>query len=140
MPSLFETLRKEVNRRLYGESSRILIGEDYADLARVMEALLSRCGFEVKTAHDGRIILETARSFRPHFVLLDVKLPGLGGYEVARILRMEAGFQEAVFIAISAYRPAAQRDHVDPFDHYLVKPVELESLLPLLMPTRPSGR
>ena len=86
----------------------MLIAEDFFDLAKVIGMLLKRCGFDVRPAHDGATVLAMALKFRPHFILLDIKLPGIGGYELAGSLREDATQKGSIIVGISAYRPIAQ--------------------------------
>jgi DNA-binding response OmpR family regulator len=116
-------------------SCPVLIVDDNTDLARSMSMLLSHYGFPVATASDGRSAIETARSFRPKIVLLDIGLPDIDGYRVAQALRNDVGLNDSTLIAISANDPLSRSTHspVSYFDHYLVKPVDLDILL-LLFP------
>jgi DNA-binding response OmpR family regulator len=113
---------------------RVLVVEDNADIARLVTLLLQHCGFDVRTLMAGHLVLATARSFRPHFILLDIGLPGVDGYQVAELLREDPDLKNVVIIAISAYSPGTHPGRSGParFDHYLVKPVNFESLLSLL--------
>ena len=136
MTTLFDAFRSALNRSLPGDRYRILIAEDHVDLANVLAMLLCRCGFDVRTAHDGRLVLTLARTYRPHFILMDIKLPGLNGYEVAEQIREDASLADTVIIGVSAYRPVPRaglplKAH---FDHYLTKPFDLETLLSVLNP------
>ena len=135
MNPLFEAFRSAAGLSGAGDRCRILIVEDNIDLARVIAMLLRHCGFEVKTAHDGRLVLAIARAFRPRFILLDIGLPGMDGYQVGEQLRADAEFQDTTIIALSAYGPEMHpgRSLKARFDHYLTKPVALEDLLPLLV-------
>jgi DNA-binding response OmpR family regulator len=120
---------------LLGEARhRVLVVEDNRDIAQLMTLLLQHCGFEVRTLFDGLLVLATARSFRPHFILLDIGLPGMDGYQVAALLRQDSDLKNVVIIAVSAYGPDMhpRRSCLAHFDHYLVKPVKFESLLCLL--------
>ena len=74
--------------------------------------------------------IEVARTFRPDFVLLDIGLPGMDGYEVAAALREDEVLKDAVIIAISGYgqEEDRRRVHAAGFDHHLVKPVDFDSL------------
>jgi DNA-binding response OmpR family regulator len=130
----FETFRSINNRLRPDGARRILIAEDYVDLARVMESLLRHCGFDVKVIHDGRAVLELAREFLPHYLLLDIRLPGMSGYEVATLIRHEESLNRCVIMGISAYRAASACDPMieNYFDHYLIKPFELDVLLSIL--------
>jgi DNA-binding response OmpR family regulator len=113
---------------------RVLVVEDNADLARLLTLLLQHCGFDVQTLSDGHLVLATARSFRPHFILLDIGLPDMDGYQLAELLRKDPDLKKVVIIAMSAYSSDMHPNRLRraKFDHYLVKPVEFESLLSLL--------
>jgi two-component system CheB/CheR fusion protein len=115
--------------------SRVLVVEDNVDIAGFMTLLLQHFGFDVRTLFDGREALATARSFRPHFVLLDIGLPGMDGYQVAEQIRDDPDLKDIVIIAISAYSPDTDRGRSGTacFNHYLTKPVNMETLLPLLV-------
>jgi signal transduction histidine kinase len=121
-----------------GTPSRILVVEDNEDTALGLARLLELLGNEVRTAHDGRSALAAARSLRPHFVLLDIGLPGMDGYEVASALRREEGLEDVVIIAVSGYGQEEDRRRAlaAGFDHHLVKPVALDSLAPLIHRSR----
>jgi DNA-binding response OmpR family regulator len=114
---------------------RVLVVEDNPDIARLMTLLLQHAGFDVRTLFDGHLVLATARSFRPHFILLDIGLPGMDGYQVAEQLRSDSDLKDVVIIAASAYSPDMHPSRSRPacFDHHLTKPVSLETLLPLLV-------
>ena len=117
-----------------GDADRVLIGEDYYDLANVVGMLLRRFGYDVRLAHDGPAVLALARKFRPHFILLDIKMPGMGGYELAATLRKDDRLKGSVIIGISAYRPVAQPGLPmnANFDHYIMKPFDFDALLAML--------
>jgi CheY-like chemotaxis protein len=121
------------------EVSRVLIVDDNLDLAGLMSRVLAYHGFQVATAPNGHMAIETARSFRPQVVLLDIGLPDMDGYQVAQALRRDVGLEKATYIAISAYdlssRPLRAREAW--FDHFLVKPVDLERLISLLPRAHP---
>jgi CheY-like chemotaxis protein len=121
------------------EASRVLIVDDNLDLAGLMSRVLAYYGFQVATAPNGHAAIETARSFRPQVVLLDIGLPDMDGYQVAQALRRDVGLERATYIAISAYdlnsRPLHTRE--SRFDHFFVKPVDLERLIALLPRARP---
>ena len=122
------------------QASRILVVDDNADTALGLARLLKMLGHDVRTAHDGLAALAEARDHRSDFILLDLGLPGMDGYQVARTLRDE-GFDQAVIIAISGYgeEQAQIRSRASGFDHHLVKPVDFDSLISLIgSPQRPS--
>ena len=82
---------------------RILVVDDNVDTARGMAKLLKLIGHEVATAYDGHQALEIAGEFEPEFILLDIGLPGIDGYEVASKLKREERFKHAMIVAVSGY-------------------------------------
>ena len=92
--------------------------------------LLSMWGQNPRVAFDGPEALAAARSFRPEIVLLDIGLPGLDGYEVARRLRSEPWGKELLLVAVTGWGQASdlQRTREGGFDHHLVKPIAPEQL------------
>jgi CheY-like chemotaxis protein len=112
---------------------RVLVVEDNPDLARTATLLLQLYGLEVETLAIGLPVLDTARSFRPHFILLDIGLPDIDGYEVAERLRKDPELNAITIIGVSAFSPGMNsgRANLENFDHYLVKPVNFTDLLSL---------
>ena len=110
------------------------------DDAEMLALVLRKRGFEVELAFDGEEALSMARSHQPEIVLLDIGLPGIDGYEVARRLRSRLGPEELLLVAVTGYGQPADRQRAREagFDHHLVKPVAMEQLLPLL--EAPAGR
>jgi signal transduction histidine kinase len=117
-----------------GKGSRILVVDDNVDTALGMVRLLKMLGNEVIAVHSGPAAVEAARTFRPDFVLLDIGLPGMDGYQVASALRGDEAFKEAVIIAVSGYGQEEDRRRAQAagFDHHMVKPVDFDSLVALL--------
>ena len=113
---------------------RILVVEDNKDSAESLAMLLRLQGHEVATAHDGTKGLEEAARSLPGVVLLDIGLPGLSGYDVARRLRATSGLEKALLIALTGYGGEAdrQRSHEAGFNAHLVKPVDPDELNELL--------
>ncbi|MFY0540617.1 response regulator [Nannocystis pusilla] len=95
-----------------------------------LQMLLEAHGFAVRVAHDGADALLAARDFQPEVVLLDIGLPDMDGYEVARRLRREPGMDRALVIAVTGYGQddARRRSQEAGFDWHLVKPVTEEDL------------
>jgi DNA-binding response OmpR family regulator len=122
------------DRQASSQGVRILIVEDQNDILQTFCRLLHLCGFEVVTASDGRVALQIAAQFRPRFVLLDIGLPALDGYEVARRLRGEVALQPLTVIAVTCYGAEEDRKRSleAGFDAHLVKPVSLGVLLETL--------
>lgn len=114
--------------------SRILVVDDNQDAAQGLAMLLEIKGHEVATAHDGPQALERALEFRPTVVLLDIGLPAMDGYQVARELRRQEGGEEMLLVAVTGYGHESdrQRSRDAGFDHHLLKPVGIEALEELL--------
>ncbi|HXS26948.1 MAG TPA: CheR family methyltransferase [Steroidobacteraceae bacterium] len=123
--------RKDAN----GEAAtRVLVVDDNPDIAESTSLVLKLAGYEVKTALSGQDAIDVAASFQPEIVLLDIGMPGLDGYAVARRLRGEPKLKNALLIAVSGYGTAADhaRTKQAGFDRHLVKPVEPVALQQLL--------
>jgi PAS domain S-box-containing protein len=116
-----------------GRGCRILIVDDNRALARSLGQLLKVLGHEVELAHDGPEGLEAARAHRPEVILLDIGLPTMDGYTVARALRQE-GFGDTLIIAVSGYgqEDDRRRSREAGMDHHLTKPVDLETISELI--------
>jgi CheY-like chemotaxis protein len=116
-----------------GAGQRVLIVDDNADAADTLQMVLRSLGYDARVAHDGASALELAPQFRPHFVLLDIGMPGLDGYEVARRLRA-MNVPGMRIIAITGWGQAADRQRAREagFDVHLVKPVEPAELVKVL--------
>jgi CheY-like chemotaxis protein len=103
----------------------VLIVDDNADSAEMVAMLVSIWGHDVRVAVDGEHALEVAREYAPEVILLDLSLPGIDGYEVARRLR-SGGATSALLVALSGYdRPEDRvRSRAAGFDAHLGKPIE----------------
>jgi CheY-like chemotaxis protein len=112
---------------------RVLVVDDNEDLAVTWSYLLKSHGHEVAVAHDGQRALEVAREFRPDVALLDVGLPRIDGYELARLLRDEYG-PDVLLIIITAYSwdTARRHDYETYFDHHFTKPLEFTTIADML--------
>ena len=113
---------------------RVLLVDDNLDVALMLATLLRGDGHEVEVAHDGPAALEAATAWEPAVVLLDIGLPAMDGYQVARELRKREGGKELLIIAITGYGQGPDREKAVQagFDHYLVKPVPMARLRELL--------
>ena len=117
------------------DSRRVLVVDDGIGAAKMLQLLLNKLGpHEVEVAHDGVAALETARRFAPDLVLLDIGLPRMDGYEVARQLRGDAEFSTTTLVALTGYSDSEdrQRSAAAGFNEHVVKPVDLETLKRLL--------
>jgi CheY-like chemotaxis protein/two-component sensor histidine kinase len=113
------------------ERRRVLVVEDNVGSAKIMGRMLNRFwGHEVALAHDGLAALDVARGFHPDIVLLDIGLPGISGYEVARRLRAEPQFEQTLLVALSGYGTAEDRKRSSDagIDVHLVKPASITEL------------
>jgi signal transduction histidine kinase/CheY-like chemotaxis protein len=120
-----------------GESQRrlnVMIVEDNRDAAEVLGMFLEGLGHSVVAAHDGDTATERAPVAKPDVVLIDIGLPGIDGYEVARRLKASSQVDSAVLVALTGYARAEDRQRAIAagFDHHLVKPVDLAALRGLL--------
>ncbi len=115
-------------------SRRVLVVDDNVDCADSMAELLAICGFEVAIARDGHSALELARGFEPDVILLDIGLPGVDGYEVARRLLSMSGERKPLLVATSGYGQERDRERsrLAGFDYHLVKPIRHAELLSIL--------
>ncbi len=113
---------------------RILIVDDNVDGAESLCLMLQLAGHEVRTVHDGTAALEVAPAFRPDAVLLDIGLPGMNGYEVARRLREQPELAGTLLVALTGYGQEEDRQRCRDagFQHHLVKPVDPPVLMRLL--------
>ena len=119
---------------------RILIVDDNRDSAQTMAALLQAWGHEVQTAYDGPAAVSAAGDFRPEAIFLDLGLPGMNGYDVAKHLRAASELAPAMLVAFTGYGQDEDRRRVldAGFDHHLVKPVDpalLEKIIDTLAPS-----
>jgi signal transduction histidine kinase/CheY-like chemotaxis protein len=114
---------------------RILVADDNSDSATSLSILLNDVGYEVRTAEDGVQALETAANFRPDIALLDIGMPKLNGYDVARQLRQQPWGRELLLIAVTGWGGADHRQQTAQagFDHHLTKPVDPAALTQLLV-------
>lgn len=113
---------------------RLLVVDDNADAALTLGMLLGAMGHDVVVEHDAQAALGSARRHRPHIAFLDLGLPEVDGYELARRLRAQAETADTVLVAVTGY--GATEDRVRSagagFDRHLTKPVASEDILDLL--------
>jgi len=105
---------------------RILVVDDNADAAASLAMLLRIKGHDVRTAHDGLQGIESAASFLPELILMDIGMPRLNGYEACRRIRSQSWGADIVIVAVTGW--GQEEDRVrsaeSGFDHHLVKPIE----------------
>ncbi len=112
---------------------RILIVEDEESIRELLERTLQR-GYDVRVAADGHEGLRIARPFRPDLLLLDVMLPGMSGFELARELRNIPGLESVplAFLTAKDDPKSMAEGIVTGARHYIVKPVNLQELMKLV--------
>jgi len=117
-----------------GDGRRVLVVDDNPDVAESTATLLALFGHQVLTVGDGAQALLQAEGFRPDVVLLDIGLPGMDGYEVARRLRQLPALRDARLVALTGYGQASdrQRGRDAGFDEHLLKPVDPVQLAELV--------
>jgi PAS domain S-box-containing protein len=122
----------EVGRDSSGR--RILVVDDNRDAAASLSMMLSLLGHDTRTAHDGLEALDVAAAFRPEIVLLDIGMPKLNGYDVARRIRQEPWGANIVLVACTGWGYEEDRRRSDDagFDQHMVKPVDPQALMKLL--------
>ena len=115
-------------------SRRILVIDDNPDIARSLADIFLTAGHYVATAITGRLGIETALTFRPEVVILDIGLPDLNGFEVAQALRLQHTTQPITLIAVTGYGADKFKNlqAQSVFDHYLLKPTDPSVLLKLV--------
>lgn len=113
---------------------RILVVDDNVDGAKSLALLLKLAGHTTSIAYSGPAALERARSFAPEVVFLDIGLPGMNGYEVARRLRAEPNGAALTLVALTGWGTDddRKRAHDAGFDHHLTKPVDAAQVHALL--------
>jgi CheY-like chemotaxis protein/two-component sensor histidine kinase len=117
-----------------GPSLRVLVVDDNVDTVTTLAMLVQESGHEVRTAYDGSAVLEAALDYRPNVVLLDIGLPGLNGFEVAKRLRQQPTLKNTVLVAMTGYGQESDRKRSQEagFDHHLVKPGDFGKVLQIL--------
>jgi len=121
-----------------GAGSRILVVDDNVDSAEVLGALLEHMGHEVFVAYTGARALEVAHERRPDVVLLDLALPDVSGFDVARSMRKDPGLAAARIVGLTGFGSDEHRKRAKEagLDDYLVKPVDADRLGKLLAEPR----
>ena len=117
-----------------GPPLRLLVVDDNVDAAQTLGMLLEALGHEVRTANDGLTALEVAFEYRPQVVLLDIGLPGIDGYQVAKRLREHSDFQDVLLVAMTGYGQEADKRHSQQagFNQHLIKPVDIRTVQQIL--------
>jgi CheY-like chemotaxis protein len=120
-----------VRRRL-----RIIVADDNKDEVVTLATVLADEGHEVREVYRGDAVLRLITEFEPQAVFLDIGMPGMSGYAVARTLRERFGERAPLLVAVTGWKKASERllGQIVGFDHYVTKPYEIDELLGLLAP------
>jgi len=116
----------------------VLIADDNEDAAEALSEFLRIAGHQVTTVHNGHDAVRTALALRPDAILLDIGMPGLNGYEVARALRAAPGMQDTVLVALTGWGTDDDRSRASAagFDHHLTKPTSAADIVKVLETAR----
>ncbi len=114
-------------------TARVLVVDDNQDAADSLATLLGVMGYEVRIAYDGPEAIEAADEFQPAVALLDIGLPKLSGYDIARHVREKRG-EGVLLVAITGWGQEDDRRRAREagFDHHFTKPADFEALLQLI--------
>ena len=118
---------------------RIVIADDDRDAALTLMVLLREEGHDVRAVYSGRNVMGAVLDLDPDVVILDINMPGLSGWEVARTIRQRRGNERPLLIGVSGeYTKSPDRilSEILGFNHYLLKPYEFSDLLRILAPLR----
>jgi signal transduction histidine kinase len=128
--SLDEGVIADGSQRATGGGATVLIVDDNVDAALMLSDLLSGIGYATRVAHDAPQALAMADEYVPDVALLDIGLPAMDGYELARRLREKPAWCEVRLIAVTGYGQSSDRKRSleAGFDHHLVKPIGLAAL------------
>jgi PAS domain S-box-containing protein len=121
-------------------SFRVLIVEDNVDAADSLAMLVKAAGYDVRTIHNGQAALKVAQDYAPHAILLDIGLPGLNGYEVAKWIRSQPDLEGTMLIALTGYGQNGDRQTslAAGFNHHLVKPASFKTIRQVLATLSPT--
>jgi DNA-binding response OmpR family regulator len=120
---------------------RIIAADDDKDTVRTLATVLQHEGHEVREVYRGDAVLRMVLEFKPDALFLDIGMPGMSGYEVARTLRERYGDNCPLLIALTGWNKTSERllGQIVGFHHYVTKPYATEELLALLAPIGSSG-
>jgi two-component system CheB/CheR fusion protein len=129
-----EPIARVETAKQIAQTSRLLVVDDNIDSADMLVMLLQMLGHEAQAAYSGQTALEMAVKYQPEFVLLDIGMPDMNGYEVALRLRQRPQTKDVRLIAMTGYGQDSDRERSKEagFDRHLVKPVDPQKLQELL--------
>ena len=124
----------DATRPVPGRAMRILLADDDRDATLSLSTLLKLEGYEVRHVYDGTATLDAVREFEPDIVLVDIGMPKLSGYDVARHIRERYGKERPVLVALTGWKQASDRilATLAGFHHHVAKPYDPRTLLELI--------
>lgn len=113
---------------------RVVIADDDRDAVMTLATILEHEGHEVREVYRGSEVLRMVRDFDPDVALIDISMPGMTGYDVAREIRQVFGERRPTLIAVTGWKKTSDRilAQIAGFDHHLAKPFEAQALIDLL--------
>ena len=113
---------------------RVLIVDDNPDVAATLAEVVALLGYDVTEAHDGCSAIDAALRVEPDVIFLDLGLPDIGGHDVARQIRANAGEPSPVIVAVTGWgRPEdVERSRAAGIDHHVVKPITMQTIITIL--------
>ena len=125
---------QDATRPIPGRPLRILLADDDRDATLSLSTLLRLEGYEVRHVYDGDATLTAVREFAPDLVLIDIGMPKISGYDVARRVRERYGKEGPVLVALTGWKQASDRilATLAGFDHHVAKPYDPGVLLQLV--------
>lgn len=132
LPSTHPDLAPARQARL--ELKKVLVVEDMVDTAHSLAEVLEIWGYDVRIAYDGQSAVELAQSFMPKFIVMDIGLPILDGYQAASLMRADDRLRNAILIALTGYGldEDKRRAEAAGFHAHMTKPADLARLQQLL--------
>jgi two-component system, chemotaxis family, CheB/CheR fusion protein len=114
---------------------RVLVADDNADAVWTLSTVLEDEGHKVRSVYSGSDVLPAVRDFKPDVVVLDIKMPGLSGYEVARTIQSRYGSSRPLLIGVSGHYKLGSDQvlaRIVGFDHFFAKPYDPQAVLAAL--------
>jgi signal transduction histidine kinase/CheY-like chemotaxis protein len=117
-------------------SRKVLVVDDNVDAADTLQTLLGMDGFAVTTVYDGLAAVAHTQASMPDVVVMDIGMPGMDGYDAARLIRQQPGGDKVLLVALTGWGQSNDKHRASDagFDQHLVKPVDYELLLKSLQP------
>ncbi len=113
---------------------KIIIADDNADAATTMSIILNHSGYDAHAVYAAPMALALAKELHPHVMLIDIEMPKMDGYQLARAVRQDPHLKEALLIAVTGYGGDHHRSEsfAAGFDHHLLKPIDTDEMVTLI--------